>query len=109
MRGGACLGCGRPVANTAANAIGIGCGGGRVRWAHVDCFEVARAKAEAENPPKPWRPPGDVVYTKRCPRCGRKVKRGTVKASQGYVWHAVPGREPHLLWMPVNLSAQGSA
>ena len=49
------------------------------------------------------------MYTRRCPNCGRKVKRGTVQAAQGYVWHAIPGRDPHLLWTPANLPAGADA
>ena len=105
--GGSCFGCGRKVANTAANAVGVGVGG-RVRWAHAGrCVERAVAKARELVPPVEWKPPaGSLLYARRCPNCGKKVKRGTVQASQGYVWHCIPGREPHLLWTPANLSTE---
>jgi len=102
MKGGACLGCCRLVANTAAGAIGVGVGG-RCRYAHTACLSVAIEKARELEPAPAKAPGGKLVYARRCPNCGRKVKRGTVQASQGYVWHAIPGRDPHLLWTPANL------
>ena len=62
MNGGACLGCGRLVANTAAGAIGVGVGG-RCRYAHTGCLSAAIAKARELDPPA-VKPPGGSWCTR---------------------------------------------